>query len=136
MIFVDTNYWIYYLDSRLPEHKYVKKTMRNAIQSGLMTSYVSILEVGHFLRKLPRLEFQEYMGLIQGLSTLRILELDKETASLALDLLPNLAIKGLGGRDCIIVATMKLVGIREIATHDQAFKTVEGVEVIDDIPRN
>lgn len=32
-------------------------------------------------------------------------------------------------------ATMRLSGVRKIATHDRAFLTVEGIEIIDSIPR-
>ena len=50
MIYIDSNYWIYWLDSTLPEHRFVKKAMSEAIRSGVMTNYVSLLEVAHYLR--------------------------------------------------------------------------------------
>ena len=40
----------------------------------------------------------------------------------------------MGGRDCLIIATVRLAGIQTIATHDRAFKKVEELTVIDDIP--
>lgn len=36
MIYVDTNYWIYWFDKRLPEHRDVLKTMRKATREGII----------------------------------------------------------------------------------------------------
>jgi len=134
LIYVDTNYWIYWLDSALPEHRYVSKIMDEAIESGVMTSYVTLLEVAHYLRTLPKSEFLRLMELIRSLSTLMLNELDAQIATVALELLPDYAQKGLGGRDCIILATMQLSGVKIIATHDKAFKGIKGVTIIDEIP--
>jgi predicted nucleic acid-binding protein len=43
---------------------------------------------------------------------------------------------GVGGRDSVIIATMKSAGIMRIATHDKVFTKVKGLEVIDPIPAN
>ncbi len=134
MIYVDSNYWIYWLDSRLPEHRHVLKIMSRSISAGIITSYVTLLEVAHYLRNLPEGEFSQLVKSIQDLSTLTLSNLDSPTANLALDLLPEYSRKGLGGRDCIIIATMQLAGIQTIATHDRAFKDVEELTVLDDIP--
>src|ERR1022692_1744813 len=108
MIYVDSNYWIYWLDSRLPEHEHVMKTMRGAIREGIAMSYVTLLEVSHYLRSLPTQEFVELTGAILDLSTLTLFDLDGRIADLALEMVPESAGEGLGGRDCAILATMKL----------------------------
>jgi predicted nucleic acid-binding protein len=135
LIYVDSNYWIYWLDSRLPEHKHVMKTMRSAIREGIAMNYVTLLEVAHYLRSLTKEEFAELTGAILNLSTLTLFDLDGRVADLALGMVPEHAGEGLGGRDCAILATMRLSGVRKIATHDRAFSAVEGIEVVDAIPR-
>ena len=135
MIYVDSNYWIYWLDSRLPEHRHVMKTMRSAIREGVAMNYVTLLEVAHYLRSLPRREFEELTGAILNLSTLTLFDLDGRMADMALGMLPERSREGLGSRDCAIIATMRLSGVRKIATHDRAFSALAGIEVVDAIPR-
>jgi predicted nucleic acid-binding protein len=135
LIYVDSNYWIYWLDSRLPEHGHVMRTMRSAIREGVAMNYVTLLEVAHYLRSLPKQEFDELTSAILNLSTLTLFDLDGRVADLALGMVPERAGMGLGGRDCAILATMRLSGVRRIATHDRAFLAVEGIEVVDVIPR-
>ncbi|MGH9918202.1 MAG: type II toxin-antitoxin system VapC family toxin [Nitrososphaerales archaeon] len=135
MIYVDSNYWIYWLDSRLPEHDHVMKTMRGAIREGVAMNYVTLLEIAHYLRFLPKKEFVELTGAVLNLSTLTLFDLDARVADLALGMAPEYAGEGLGSRDCAILATMKLSGVRKIATHDRSFEAVEGIEVVDAIPR-
>jgi predicted nucleic acid-binding protein len=133
LIYVDSNYWIYWLDSRLPEHERVLTTMRKAIKEGIATNYVTLFEVAHYLRMLPKQEFSDLMERIQSLATLRIFDLDRRIADAALGMISEHASVGLGSRDCVILATMQVSGVVRIATHDQAFKRVPWVEAIDDI---
>ena len=53
MIYVDSNYWIYWLDERFPEHKYTTAAVRRAITKGVLMNYVTLVEVAHHLRRLP-----------------------------------------------------------------------------------
>jgi predicted nucleic acid-binding protein len=108
--------------------------MNSSISTGVIMSYVSLLEVAHYLRKLPEVEFSRKIKSIQDLSTLTLYNLDAQTSKLALELLREYSIKGLGARDCIIIATMRHAGIKTIVTHDRAFNEVEDLTVIDDIP--
>jgi hypothetical protein len=134
MIYVDANFWIYWFDQRLPEHKHVLRSMRNAIQEGVILNVVTLMEVAHYFRGLAVEEFHEKLDAIQSLTTLKIVNLDVSLSKLALDQLVRYAKIGVGGRDSIIIATMKLAGIMRIATHDKVFKRVKGLEVIDPIP--
>jgi len=135
LIYVDSNYWIYWLDSRLPEHKYVSEFMRKAVRTGIIINNITLVEVGHYLRRLPKEEFLDRMSQIQNLSTLTLIDLDATVTDDAVEMLPEYSSKGLGGRDCIIIATMKLSRINRIATHDQDFRKVKGLRVVDPIPR-
>jgi len=135
LIYVDSNYWIYWLDSRLPEHQFVTRPMRTAISDGILMNYVTLLEVAHHLRSLPKNQFVPLMDNIHNLSTLSMADLDGQTARLALDLLSEYSNKGLGGRDCFIVASMQISNVRKILTHDEAFHSIHGITVEDYIPK-
>jgi len=134
LIYVDSNYWIYWLDSRLPEHGYVKEFMRKAIRTGIIINNITLIEVAHYLRRLPKKEFQQRMSQIQSLSTLALVDLNDKITQDSVELLPEYSGKGLGGRDCVIIATMKFSKVTRIATHDQAFK-IRGLRVVDSIPQ-
>lgn len=108
--------------------------MRKAIGDGILMNYVTIVEVGHYLRALPPEDFHEKTETILNLSTLTYSDLDNAITRLALDILPRYSKKGLGGRDCVIIATMRTHGVKEILTHDRAFGRVEGLHVVDALP--
>ncbi len=134
MIYIDSNYWIYWLDERLPEHLQVEKTMNAAVLEGVVINRVTLVEVAHYLRMLPKQRFIQQVGAIQNLSTLTLFDLDARITNLAVEMLPEQAPKGLGSRDCVILATMKATGIERIATHDRAFRSIRGIKVVDEIP--
>jgi len=134
LIYIDSNYWIYWLDERLPEHLQVEKTMNAAVLEGVVINRVTLVEVAHYLRMLPKQRFIQQVGAIQNLSTLTLFDLDARITNLAVEMLPEQAPKGLGSRDCVILATMKATGIERIATHDRAFRSIRGIKVVDEIP--
>jgi len=134
LIYIDSNYWIYWLDERLPEHLQVEKTMNAAVLEGVVINRVTLVEVAHYLRMLPKQRFIQQVGAIQNLSTLTLFDLDARITNLAVEMLPEQAPKGLGSRDCVILATMKATGIERIATHDRAFRSMRGIKVVDEIP--
>lgn len=133
MIYVDANYWIYWFDSRLPEHKHVLKTMREALREGIILNVVTLIEVAHYLRNLAEKEFLDKLSKIQSLASIKFVNLDMELLSVALKQLVKYARVGIGGRDSVILATMKALGVKRIATHDKVFARIEGLEVIDSI---
>ena len=133
MIYVDSNYWVYWLDARVPEHGRVTRTMRSAIREGVAISYITLFEVAHHLRMLPKDRFLELTDSMHNLATLSSYDVDDRIVDLALKMLPDYVPRGLGGRDCMILATMKVHDIKRIATHDLAFRNVPDIEVIDPI---
>jgi len=136
MIYIDANYWIYYLDSRLPEHKYVIEPMRKAIHEGIVMNLVTLVEITHYLRHLPEKELIRKIRTIQNLATLRLIELDTKLFDVALKKLIKYVHAGIGGRDSVILATMEITDTKRIATHDEAFKRVKEIEVVDTIKRH
>lgn len=134
MIYVDANYWIYWFDQRLPEHKHVLKPMRTTIHEGIILNVVTLMEVAHYFRHLPKENFRRKLHTIQNLATLTFISLDLDLAELAFEQLIKYAKIGIGGRDSVILATMKATGTKRIASHDKVFKKIENLEVIDPIP--
>jgi predicted nucleic acid-binding protein len=134
MIYVDANYWIYWFDQRLPEHKHVLKPMRTAIHEGIVLNVVTLMEVAHYFRHLPKENFRRKLHTIQNLATLTFINLDLDIAELAFEQLIKYAKIGIGSRDSVILATMKATGTKIIASHDEVFKKIENLEVVDPIP--
>ena len=135
MIYVVANYWIYWFDQRLPEHKHVLEPMRKATHEGIILNAVSLVEVAHYFRRLPIEDFKRKLDTIQNLATLTLISLDQNLTRLALEQLIKHAKIGIGGRDSVIIATMKTTGTKRIATHDEVFKKIKDFEVIDTIPK-
>jgi len=135
LIYVDANFWIYWFDERLPEHIYVTKPMRKAVSEGIVLNISTLMEIAHYFRHLPPKEFQVKMDMLQALSTVTLVDLNMNLAKLAFEHLKRYAQIGVGARDSVILATMDIMGIKRIATHDEVFKRIKALEVIDSIPK-
>lgn len=93
----------------------------------------TIVEIVHFLVK--------NLGPINGKKKIDIFlefpliieDLDYMHVKESIDLLCHYSHVGIGGRDATILATMKKLGIKKIATHDAAFSHIEWLDVIDPI---
>lgn len=136
MIYIDANFWIYWFDQRLSEHKHVLEPMREAVREGIILNIVTLMEVAHYLRYLPPEEFRDKLHKIQSLTTLKLINLDVELAELAFEQLMKYAKIGIGSRDSVILATMQKIGTKRIATHDKGFTRIKELEVIDPIPKS
>ena len=79
-IYVDSNYWIYWMDKRHLEHSYVTRTMRAAIREGILLNLTSLLEVAHYFRNLGEAELVARMDKLRNLTTLSLTDLDAATA--------------------------------------------------------
>ena len=133
-VYVDSNYWVYWMDSRQPEHRYVSRAMRAAIREGILLNLVSFLEVAHYFRNLGESELQLRMDKLRNLTTLTLAELDSVTADEALRILGRHSSVGIGGREAAVLATMRVRGVKRILTHDRDFKKVKEIKVVDSIP--
>ncbi|MFH1774036.1 MAG: type II toxin-antitoxin system VapC family toxin [Methanobacteriota archaeon] len=133
MIAVDSNIWIYYLDPTLPEHRKVKPVLEEAIRSeNILTSTVIWMEVAHYLFKvssLPRSELSQALKKLLKLSTMKVADFDAATLSIAMDIIEEKYRHRIGGRDAVILATMKKNNVSKLMTHDRGF--VGLVELID-----
>ena len=131
--YIDANYWIYWFDERLPEHKSVDDVMQRTIQDGVVVSTVTLMEVAHYFRMIPPDILKEKMRNIDDLTTLSLVDFTSTIMQSSINLLSIYGPVGLGSRDCVILATMKSVGSYTILTHDQSFKNIKDIKVIDEI---
>ncbi len=130
---MDTNYWIYWFDERLPEHDSVDDVMQRTIQNDVVVSTVTLMEVAHYFKMIPPDILNEKMRMIADLSTLSLVDFTSTIIQSSINLLSIYGPTGLGSRDCVILATMKSVGSKTLLTHDQSFKKVKEIKVIDEI---
>ena len=101
-VYVDSNYWVYWMDSRQPEHRHVSKPMRAAVREGVLLNLTSLLEVAHYFRNLGDKELMSRMDKLRNLTTLTLADLDSATADEALKILSKYSSVGIGGRDAIV----------------------------------
>jgi len=134
-VYVDSNYWIYWMDRRHREHRFVVQPMRRAISEGILLNLMTFIEVAHYFRTLGEPEFMSRMNRLRNLRTLTLTELDMTTSDVAVSVLSRYGRLGIGGRDAVILATMQLHRVKRILTHDRDFTKVKGIKVIDPIPQ-
>ena len=131
--YIDSNYWIYWFDERLPEHRFVGRVMQSTLREGVVVNTVTLMEVAHYFRSIPKAEFNEKIGNILSLSTLKIIDFTLELMQVALSFVPQYGNIGLGARDCVILATMDAIGSKELLSHDKSFRGVKDITLVDEI---
>jgi len=126
MIFLDSNIWCYYFDMRLPEHEHVRAFVRELLKSTseIACNTIVVMEVAHYIvRHFPQEVAHRKIELFINLSNLKIADFNRQSMSKALEyLLENAYAAGLGGRDAAILATIRILGVAEIVSHDAIFK--------------
>jgi predicted nucleic acid-binding protein len=134
MLTIDSCIWAYYFDKDSAEHPLVTEPVDKALRSEkIVLNTVIIMEVAHFLIK--------NLGPITGKNKLEVflsfpflvLNLDYDLTLDAIEHLKNYSHLGIGGRDATVIATMKNLGFNKIMTHDEAFKRLSWLEVLDPI---
>ena len=134
MLMIDSNIWAYYFDRDAPEHRLIVAKVEEALtREKLAINTVIIIEVAHFLVK--------NLGPVVGRTKLdmfhcfpfRVIDLDYDLTSKAVGLLVKYSHEGIGGRDATILATLETLGFNRIMTHDEAFKRVDWVAVMDPV---
>lgn len=136
MIFIDSNIWNYYFDESSKEHKFVIKPLEKFLEKEkVVINTVIIMEVAHFLVKNLGAEIAE--GKINTFLELPLVTIDLNYSLIrkSLELFYENSHLGIGGRDSTILATLKEVRTRRIFTHDEAFKRIKWLRVIDPVPK-
>jgi predicted nucleic acid-binding protein len=134
MMLVDSNIWAYYFDASLPERSSVIKPLEGALKKNyVVVNATIVVETLHYLVK--------RLGSLEGTRKGRVFlsygmplySIDEEIVNLALTKLSEFTHLGISGRDATILATMLIEDIRSLMTHDQAFKRIPEIDVIDPI---
>jgi len=142
MIFVDSNMWCYYFDQRLPEHRYVRGHVREIVKTEeIACNTVIVMEVAHYLvRHFPAKTARKKIDYFVNLENMKIVDFNRQMMMEALEnLVEHAYTHGLGGRDATVIATLKLLHINKILSHDDIFKrlaTKLPIEAIDPITTN
>ena len=137
MIFVDSNIWCYYFDTRLPEHLRVRDAMREIIKSQeIACNTVIVMEVAHYLvRHFTEKVACKKIETFVNLNNLDISDFNRQACNESVEtLLAYAYVEGLGGRDATVIASMKLQNINKIVSHDDIFRRLANkleLEVID-----
>jgi predicted nucleic acid-binding protein len=134
MILVDSNIWAYYFDASLPEHSLVIKPLEGALKKNRVAVNATIVveTLHYFMKRLGSLEGTR-KGRVFLSYGMPLYSIDEEIVDLTLTKLSEFTHLGIGGRDATILATMSKEGIRSLMTHDQAFKRIPEIDVIDPI---
>lgn len=140
MIFVDSNMWVYYFDQRLPEHRHIRESMREIIKTEeIACNTLVIMEVAHYLvRHFPPETARKKIEYLINLENIKIVDFNRQIMAEAIkNLVEHAYTHGLGGRDSTVIATMKMLKINKIFSHDDIFKrlaTKLAIKAIDPIP--
>ena len=133
IIFVDSNIWCYYFDRSAKEHEVVSKEVERALKERIVINTVILIEVAHYLIKnLGPLEGNGKMDVFISYP-MEIVDFDYKLAKKSIELLARYSHTGMGGRDATILASMVEKNIKQIMTHDQAFKQIDFIEVLDPV---
>jgi predicted nucleic acid-binding protein len=131
---VDSNIWVYYFDENLPEHSVVAKYLDPLIKKGnIATSTIIIMEVIHYLFKRLGPVIGSQKSHVFQLGHFETLEFTSKDLDEFLELFQRVSHHGIGGRDVTILVCMRKAGVSKLVTHDQDFKKIKGIAVIDPI---
>ncbi|MFW9915260.1 MAG: type II toxin-antitoxin system VapC family toxin [Candidatus Thorarchaeota archaeon] len=140
MILIDSMLWIYNCDPHALEHSNVKQWLEGKEgiieKERILLSVIIPLETLHTLARVPNLDymtaFNATMGIV-GLENLQLLELDIPLMLESIDYLSKYHHLGIGGRDAVLLATMKRGEVQTLATHDKSLLRVHEFSRIDPV---
>lgn len=134
MLTIDSCIWAYYFDEDAPEHPSVTEPVAEALRSErIVVNTVIIMEVAHFLIKnLGPLIGKDKLDVFLSFP-FTVLDLNYNVTLDAIEHLRSYSHLGIGGRDATLLATMRRLGFNKIMTHDESFKKLDWLEVLDPI---
>ncbi len=132
LIFVDSNIWCYYFDRSAQEHKIVSERLEEALEGRVAINTVIEMEVAHYLIKNLGAEGKRKMDVFLSFP-MEVVDFDQYLARRSIELLARYSQTGIGGRDATILASMDMLEIKRLMTHDRAFKRIDQIEVVDPV---
>lgn len=137
MITIDSQIWIYYFDPNAPENSNIKKWIEPVLsKEKILLSTVIPLEVSHNLYAVPKVNKNDIENLILkwiSQEYIEFVEADQQTMLIALEILKNNRSKGIGGKNCLILASMLNSGVETIVTHDKNLLRIQNLRRIDPV---
>ena len=137
---IDSMIWVYNYDPNAPEHNNVKYWLRAPdgvlAREKVLLSAIIPLEVIHTLFRKARLPFLVAFNATRGIINLTNVELVELTLPMmqeSMRLLGTYQEYGIGGRDALILATMKEWRVDTIATHDKGLLKVPDFNRVDPV---
>jgi len=135
IVFIDSNYWIFLLDKTCDEHDYIVDHFKVLYDnSSLAINTIVMVEVMHYLIKrlgttIAKQKWQLFSSIDFMVGNLEFEQLDR-----IFDVLSKFSHTGIGGRDASILSFMEDNNITKLCTHDNAFKKIPDIMIIDPIP--
>jgi predicted nucleic acid-binding protein len=117
----------------------VRGPIREIVKTEEITcNTIIVMEVAHYLvRHFPAKTARKKIDYFVNLENLKIVDFNRQMMMEALEnLVEHAYTHGLGGRDATVIATLKLLHINKILSHDDIFKrlaTKLPIEAIDPI---
>ena len=137
MITIDSQIWIYYFDPNAPENANATQWMETKlISEEIALSAIIPLEVAHNLYSIPKFPLDQIERLIFRWITqknIKILEISQKEMIYSLQLLKTYRSRGIGGRDCLILATMDPCNVDILVTHDKNLLKLDRFTRIDPV---
>ncbi|MBN2156757.1 MAG: PIN domain-containing protein [Candidatus Lokiarchaeota archaeon] len=132
MITIDSQIWIYYFDPNAPENLNVQKWMKSILQNEIIVlSTIIPLEVSHNLYAIPKISRDDVEELILKWITqenIRMVEVDQHNMLIALELMKTNRNRGIGGRDCLILASMLTQDVQMLVTNDKNLLRIQSLQ--------
>ncbi len=136
-LLIDTNIWCYYFDAEAPEHEAVVAYLETKLgQTPIIINTVILMELSHYLViNLGAVRGKEKLGYFLR-APIRITDFSYDLALTSIDMLSKYNYTGIGGRDATILATLKSHETDQLVSHDQAFRQIEWIHVIDPVKKS
>ncbi|WP_457557727.1 type II toxin-antitoxin system VapC family toxin [Candidatus Harpocratesius sp.] len=123
MITIDSQIWIYYFDPNARENQNVHIWMNSNLKNAeIILNAIIPIEVAHTLYGIPNIPHDHIESLIFKWITqknIKITKISNKEMINALQMLKVMRFKGVGGRDCLILATMHLYSVSTLVTNDK-----------------
>lgn len=137
MITIDSQIWIYYFDPNAHENSNVQKWMNSILPNEIVVlSTIIPLEVAHNLYAVPKVNKDDIEELILKWITqenITIVDADLHNMLIALELVKSNRGKGIGGRDCFILASMLNQDVHTLVTNDKNMLRVQNLDRINPV---
>jgi len=142
LISIDSQIWIYYLDSNATESANVIRYLDGNNNDGIIATEKIIintiipLEVAHNFFRNEEIDVEKAYEIITStfqLENMEIKEITLALMELALKIVAKNRRKGIGGRDALILATMEQEQINTLVSHDKNLLELINLRRIDPV---